>query len=807
MTTRARLTVYSALATALSMLGLTPLLTPAGWIMPAGGLILVTALVGAGLRRLAVARPLVVLAQLFAVLYLILFGAIRDSFVLGVLPGSGSLQAFNNLLQSAGNDITQYAIPAPATPGLRFLLILAVAVVAVVVDALAVTYRQAALAGLPLLALYSVGTGLAGSADGATWLWFLAAAAGYLMVLFAEGRDRLSRWGRVFRGAGTSENRGGLPTGGHRIGVVALACALLLPVLAPNWDLSLVNGGFGDGGSGDGGGNISTLSPVVSLTDGLRRTDNQQLIRYHGTDPALRTAYLRITALDEFNGQEWKPGRQKDELLQNPLPRPDGLAGDVASPSFEAQITVSQNLSSSWLPAPYPIDRLPGLPGDWRYEPEVGSVVGAHGQQATGLSYTLTALNIDPTGEQLRAAPPAPKSITDTYLQLPANLPGQVKDTALQVTAGKDTAYDKAVALQDWFTTSGGFTYSTSVDAGTGPTAILKFLQDKKGFCVHFAATMAAMARTLGIPARVAVGFAPGQDLGNGDYVVGSNDYHAWPELYFSGAGWLRFEPTPSRGVAPDYSGGQAAPTSTASSAQPSATAGDPGAAPSADACPAVQRKQGGCDQPTQNSQSAAPAPLAATPATHGLPAQLLGLIAAGVAVLLLLFWPMLWRARLRRRRLGGGRRRPGGPGGGLTGAQVLAAWQEVVDSAWDLGIPPDEAYSPRHTGERIGEAGGLDESARAAVGRVALATEQVLYARAPEPAAPLGPDVREVRAGLRASAARRRRLRALLLPPSVARVGWRLADRVLALRLRGRAAVTRAGAPLRRLGRPGRRD
>ncbi|WP_329563428.1 DUF3488 and transglutaminase-like domain-containing protein [Kitasatospora sp. NBC_01266] len=799
MTTRARLTVYSALATALAMLGLTPLLRPAGWIIPAGGLILVAALVGAGLRRLTVARPLIVLAQLFAVLYLALFGAIHQSFVVGVLPGSGSVQAFTSLLQSAGNDIGQYAIPAPATPGLRFLLILAVAVVAVAVDALAVSYRQAAPAGLPLLALYSVGTGLAGSDDGATWLWFLATGAGYLMLLFAEGRDRLSRWGRVFRGAGAAESSGGLPTGGHQIGVVALVCALLLPVLAPNWDLSLVNGGFGDSGSGSGG-NISALSPVVSLADALRRPSNQQLIRYHGTDPALATAYLRITALDEFNGQEWKPGTQKDEAVPNPLPRPEGLAGDVASRTFDTQISVSPDLSTSWLPAPYPINQV-RPPGDWRYEPAVGSLIGDHGQQATGLNYTVSSLSIDPTADQLRAAPPAPKSITDSYLGLPANLPSQVKDIALQVTSGKDTAYDKAVALQDWFSTTGGFTYSTSVPSDTGPAAILKFLQDKKGFCVHFASSMAAMARTLGIPARVAVGFAPGQDLGNGDYVVTSNDYHAWPELYFSGAGWLRFEPTPSRGVAPDYTGAQAAPSSSAGPDQPSATAGDPGATPSADACPAAARKQGACEQPDQGQHSAAPAPLAATPTGSGLPPQLLGLIAAGAVVLLLLLWPMVWRARLRRARLGGGRRRPGGPGGGLTEAQVLAAWQELVDSAWDLGIPPDEAYSPRHTGERISEAGGLDDSARAAVGRVALATERVLYAREAEPPAPLGPDVREVRAGLLASAARRRRLRALLLPPSTARVGWQLADRLLALRLRGRAAATRAAA---RLGRRG---
>ncbi|GAB2708517.1 transglutaminase family protein [Kitasatospora kifunensis] len=803
MTTRARLTVYAALATLLAALGLTPLLRPAGWVLTAGLLVIAVALLGAGLRRLAVARPLIVLGQLVVICYLLLLGAVGSSFTAGVLPGAGTLPAFNDLLTSAGNDISAYAIPAPATAGLRFLLIAAAALVAVAVDALSVTYRKAALAGLPLLALYSVGTGLAGSEDGATWLWFLAAGGGYLMLLFAEGRDRLSRWGRVFHGAGKPDGPGGLPTGGHRVGLVALACALVLPVLAPSWNLSVVNNGFGDGGSGSGSGNINALNPVVSLTDGLRRPDNQQLILYHGDDPALATAYLRITALDEFNGVEWKPGNETAEQVPSTMPRPEGLSLDVSAVPMDTQVQISSSLSTDWLPAPYPIDKV-NVPGNWRFEPTVGAMIGDHGQKATGLNYTVTSLNVQPTADQLRAAAPAPNSITEQYTKLPNNLPPVVKQLAEQVTNGRTTAYDKAMALQDWFTTSGGFVYSSSVDAGTGPTAIATFLQDRKGFCVHFAATMAAMARTLNIPARVAVGFAPGADQGNGNYVVGTKDYHAWPELYFAGAGWMRFEPTPSRGVAPDYSGPQVAPVPSSSAEQPSAKADAPAqSAPSAQSsCAPLLRKQGGCGQ-QQDEQL----PTTAQPASGGLSAQVLGLIAAGAALLLLLLSPMLWRARLRRRRLGEGRRRPGGPGGQLTEEQVLAAWAELIDTAWDLGIPPDEAHSPRHTGERISQAGELDEPGRAAVGRVALATERVLYARTAGPQPALGPDVRAVHQGLRAQAGRGRRLRALLLPPSTARLAWRLADWLLAVRLRGRATTRRLGGALGRpLGRLRRR-
>lgn len=76
---------------------------------------------------------------------------------------------------------------------------------------------------------------------------------------------------------------------------------------------------------------------------------------------------------------------------------------------------------------------------------------------------------------------------------------------------------------------------------------MVAFLRDKQGYCVHFASTMAVMARSLGIPARVAVGFLPGVETDNrGEYAVTYARAHAWPELYFEGSGWVRFEPTPA---------------------------------------------------------------------------------------------------------------------------------------------------------------------------------------------------------------------------------------------------------------------
>ncbi|GAA1968737.1 transglutaminaseTgpA domain-containing protein [Kitasatospora viridis] len=800
-TTQTRLTFYAALATVLAMAGLTPLLDTNNWILPAFLQVAAVTMVGAGLRRLPVPRAVIPVAQLVAAVYLLMFGAVRGSLSFGLLPGPDAVRALGSVLASAGNDIATYTIPAPSTPGLRLVLVGATAMVAIMVDTLAVTLRRAALAGLPLLAFYCVGSGLNTTGEGgAQWLWFLLAGSGYLMLLFAEGRDRLSRWGRVFRGSGTADSRGGLPTGGHRIGVLALACALVVGVSVPATNgLDLLNG-FGDGGNGDGPGHsIDALNPVVSLADGLRRPNNQVLIRYHGDDPALRDAYLRITALDDFNGESWKPANEDVQPVPELLPPPDGLVPDVPRSEMTTQISIESNLSTQWLPAPYPIERVDAR-GAWRYEPQTRSVIGDNGQQAGGLSYDVVSLNVQPTPAQLRSAGAAPPAIEQRYTALPDDLPSMVADLARQVTAGKTDAYDQAVALQDWFSTSGGFSYSTSVDAGSGPAAIAKFLTDKKGFCVHFAATMAAMARTLHIPARVAVGFAPGEDLGDGNFEVGTKDYHAWPELYFAGAGWLRFEPTPSRGVTPSYGNPAAAPAPSQSAAQPTAQPSQQNLPEPtvSNGCPAELHKQGGC--PAQDTA----APVAVAKTSAGVPWQLLAVVAGAALVLLLLLSPMLWRRDLRRRRLGRGRRGPGGPGGGeLTEAQVLAAWEELIDTAWDLGIPPDDALSPRRTVSRISETGELDESGRAAGGRLALATERVLYASEPGLSAPLGSDVLTVRDGLWAHAGRGRRLRAVLLPPSAARVFWRAGDRMQALRRGLRARLRAAGERLR----PGRRE
>ncbi|MFD3639260.1 transglutaminase TgpA family protein [Streptomyces griseus] len=803
MSGRARLALCAYAATLLAAGALIPLVEGVGWLLQAAVLLGVQSGVGALARRVPLARTLTIGVQTLVTLLLLTLVFVRDHALFGVVPGPGALMRLGELLVAGGEDVGTYAIPAPMTDGIKLMVVGGVVLIGLAVDALAVTFRSAAPAGLPLLALYSVAAGLS-SEVGAGWLWFLLAASGYLLLLLAEGRDRLSQWGRVFGGAARSA--GGLADGlagarggsspvrtGRRIGVFALGIALVAPLALPALDSGLLSGDGPGTGRGSGGGTISAVNPLVSLQNNLNQPDNREVMTYRSNIEDPQSLYLRILALDEFNGSEWRSSTRRLTDVPDRLPQPTGLGRDVSVTEVRTNISASRSYQQTYLPLPYPASEV-RVGGRWRYEPEGRTLVGDDGQTTRGAQYEVGSLVVEPTADQLAAAGPPPPELVREYTQVPGSLPEVVAETAEQVTRGTSNAYEQAVKLQDWFASDGGFTYDTTVTSGTGSSAIARFLRDKEGFCVHFSFSMAAMARTLGIPARVAVGFTPGTMRGDGAISVGLRDAHAWPELYFEGVGWTRFEPTPSRGSTPSWTRPEVPTDSTGDVAEPSAeTSDEPSAAPSAeDSCPPQLRQEGGCG-PSQE-------PGAALPTDRGTPAgTVLLVILAAVLVLVLPLSPLLWRTRTRNRRLGSGGRTPAD-----AAARTLAAWRELTDTAWDHGIAPDESLTPRKAAARIVRLGRLDTTAAEAVHRIAGAVEQVLYAPEPRPVSGLAEDAQTVRAGLRASAGRSTRLRATLLPRSSVRVMWALTERRAALgeRWAGRRGAGRWAARLRRLTR-----
>ncbi|MCX4701504.1 DUF3488 and transglutaminase-like domain-containing protein [Streptomyces sp. NBC_01373] len=786
MSGRARLALCAWAATLMAACALLPLVEPATWILQAALLLGIQTGVGAATRRVPLARPLTVAAQALVTLMLLSLVFARQQAFLGLFPGPEAFVRFSDLLQQGSDDIARYAIPAPLTSdGIRLMIIGGVLVIGLVVDTLAVTFRSAAPAGLPLLALYSVAAGL--SDGGADWLWFLVAAAGYLLLLLAEGRERLSQWGRVFGGA--SRTPGAESSGpvapvrtGRRIGVVALGVALVVPLALPAMNGGLLDAtGTGVGSGSGGGGTISAVNPLVTLRDDLNVDEDRQVLSLKTDDNTdLSNLYLRIVSLDTFDGTSWKPSKRSITAVPDgAFPTPRGLGADVKRAEIETTISASGTYAQTWLPMPYPPSGVQ-INGDWRYEPEGMTLVGDKGQTTRGATYEVKSLDVRPTAEQLIAAPPPPPALERDYTELPDSLPGVVARTAREITADAKNPYEQAVALQDYFAVTGGFEYDTQVDVGSGSQAIARFLRDKQGFCVHFSFAMAAMARSLGIPARVAVGFAPGSPQADGSVSVGLKDAHAWPELYFEGVGWTRFEPTPNRGSVPSYTVPDATGSTLPDVTQPSLeTSTAPSAAPStSESCTAEQKKLEACESET---------PAAALGGgDDGLKWYWALLLALGGLALALAIpsAPMLWRLRNRSVRLGAHGRTEAD-----AARHTLAVWLELTDTAWDHGILPDESQTPRKAAARIVRLGHLDPTAAAAVHRVADAVEQVLYAPRPRPTAGLAQDVRLAIDGLRSTVGRGTKLRAVVAPRSTARVVWALSDWWTDVRSRAAAA------------------
>ena len=167
-----------------------------------------------------------------------------------------------------------------------------------------------------------------------------------------------------------------------------------------------------------------------------------------------------------------------------------------------------------------------------------------------GDSYVVTALVSDASPEALRrASTDYPLLVRDHYLQLPNQLPQRVRELAARLTADQANPYDKAEAIEGYLRQ---FPIDYSIlDTPPGRDAVDYFLfEAQRGYFDYHASAMVVMLRAVGVPARLAVGFALDQrnfDPNQGAYRVADQNAYAWPEVYFPGYGWLEFNPTADR--------------------------------------------------------------------------------------------------------------------------------------------------------------------------------------------------------------------------------------------------------------------
>jgi transglutaminase-like putative cysteine protease len=647
---------------------------------------------------------------------------VPSTAILGIVPTGASWTAFQQLIEAGNFSIARQSLPATAVTSIMFLLCLGVGALTILADVLANTLRAPALAGAPLLVLLAVPSAV--SIDITDPIVFVLAALAYLLLLRASAGRRQ-----------TALTIGLAAT----VVVASLVAPLLLPELSPAQN---TNGtGFSSG-----------VNPVLSLGQNLRQ-DVERTVLGYSTESG-NAQYLRLVSLQDFSGSDWAPDafRQRSANTTDAIGAPPGLSPDVSTTEDQVFVDVG-SLTSPWLPLPYPTSSIGGLDGKWFWDSD-GLAVKSPNRDSAYENYRATSLVIAPTPAQLASAGTTVPAGFERFLALPSGMPKVIADTANEVAGGATSNYEKALLLQGFFR-DGDFQYSETAPVdqgydGTGMTVIAAFLKAKEGYCIHFASAMAVMARSLGIPSRIAVGFLPGAELperqnGRTAFTVTTHDLHAWPELYFEGIGWTRFEPTVGRGEVPAYADTASpdvpTPVNTATPA-PSASAT---ARPSSSAAPLA---------PEQTAQASPAAARAAAVGTW------LWLVLALVVVLALGLVPAALRAMVRRRRL---------RGLAAGSATALTAWHEMFDTAADLGIDIPETATPRDAAEQFGLS--IGGASRDPIDRVRAAVESESYGQARSTvltaSASLAGDLRRVIGDLRSSADRGRRLRATLVPAS----------------------------------------
>lgn len=265
----------------------------------------------------------------------------------------------------------------------------------------------------------------------------------------------------------------------------------------------------------------------------------QQVILHVAVDDAtMPAANLRWRGLtfEQYNGRGWDPPQIVEIARFGP--------GEMWLPPQPGRRLLRQTIEfvaeeSFWLYAagePVAADRS--------YRAHLRGPGDAAGLEVQAGAYMVLSQTPAVTAAALAAAGPPPAEIAARYLALPAGLPDRVPALARALTADAATPYDQAQALESYLRR---FPYTLDLPAPPPDVDVVDYFlfELQQGYCDYYAASMVVLARSLGLPARLAVGYAAGvYDPARGRFTVTEADAHSWPELYFQGAGWIPFEPT-----------------------------------------------------------------------------------------------------------------------------------------------------------------------------------------------------------------------------------------------------------------------
>jgi transglutaminase-like putative cysteine protease len=543
--------------TVVSTAGLVRVFTDHGWVGP----LLLTA-VGVqatcwAARRYRLPQVAALGLALVSVWILAAWTVLGSSTDFG-FPGGRTASQLWSALGQARSDFATAVTPVPVTPGFKLLVVLGVGLVVILADWGAFRWRSALYGAAPPFAYFVVCCAL-GAGAGREWVVTIEVAA--LVVFLLVHRATVGRADQAWFG----NHRAGTARWAVTAGSVAAIASVLVAVgITPAVGRTEGRGvlgwraGFGNAGNGP----REVPNPIVDLHTRLLVESDTPVF----TVQSPVASYWRLTSLDTFTGQDWISTNSYRSFGKS-LP---GIQAVPPGTRLVQEQFLVQQLGSVWLPDAFTPLSVSGVKGV-SYDPTSGSLITSKAT-SDGLAYTVTSYqylsSLDPA--QLQSAPPV--SISGSlrqYVALPRSVPPSVYDLARTITAGQTTEYGKALALQNYFL-GPLFTYSLSPpNDGYGINALTNFLFDTRtGYCQQFAGAYAVLARAIGLPTRLAVGFATGNNEGGGYYQVLNADAHTWPEVYFGPQyGWLPFEPTKgytnpaSEGYAPSSGSSGTGPT------------------------------------------------------------------------------------------------------------------------------------------------------------------------------------------------------------------------------------------------------
>lgn len=595
------------------------------------------------------------------------------------LPGAAALRAAWSALLDAPHALLSTILPAPGEPGLLVLPHAVVWAATAVAAELALRTGAPLLPALPAVLAFGFPLVLGADGPGSSYPAAGALAGAAALLVLVRSRVRLPLRAMALR----------LPAVAALGGVAALL-GPLLPGLGSPYDLRETVTPPAE--------RPRSVSPLDQVSAWLRNGDEKVFtVRTSGAAPGNH----RLAVLDRYDGTTWSSGAGLTRTGGR-VPEEKGADADEAgrTKTLEQRVTV-QSLPGIWLPAadrPSSVTTPEGTA--LSVDPDSG-VLSTGAAVPRGFTYTATSRLREYDADRLRYADAAHDP---ARVRLPAvDAAGQpissvrsFRNIAVRVTRGSTHPYQRAVRLADWLRA----TYRLDPGALPGHTyrSLEFFLADGgRGTSEQFAASFAVLARTLGLPTRVAVGFRPGTRTGSGTWQVRGRDVLAWPEVKFAGVGWVPFHPTP----------GEAAQGSGAASA----------------AEPEERRQAGGESRKPTPPSTPPPTPAEAAPATGG--ASGTGMpplwLTVPLALLLLATAYVLYALWLPYNRRG---RRRNGPD---ARHRVLGAWQQIVERLTELGLPPTGA----HTAQEIAAFGM--EHLGGAVGRrlpeLAILVNEVEYA------------------------------------------------------------------------------